>query len=122
MEGDESMVVANEKSKSHSEQDKMVESGIPVNTKTFFNFSKGERDRYENKEGVKYSVLGMVSHEMQHQYDYDQGNMKDATRAIPRADRPQEKRAVQNENRARKLEGLPMRTTYGGVKIKFNNK
>jgi len=45
--------------------------------------------------------------------------MKDAVDNVRGAYRPQEIRAVKNENRARKIEFLPIRTTYGGIKIKF---
>jgi hypothetical protein len=37
----------------------------------------------------------------------------------PSAKSPQEVRAVRNENRIRKIMGLPLRITYNGVKIKF---
>ena len=60
--------------------------------------------------------MSIVTHEMQHQYDYDQGNQADSVGKTG-ASSPTEQRAVKNENRARKAEGLPKRTTYGGVKI-----
>ena len=59
---------------------------------------------------------------MQHSYDYEKGNMKpdiDARYILPKANRPQEQRAVINENRARKIEQLPLRKTYGGIKINY---
>jgi hypothetical protein len=99
--------------------DQPVLEGKPVKTFTLFDFSPGQKKNYESKEGVNYSEFGMIVHEMQHQYDFDQCKMKDAVDNVRGAYRPQEIRAVKNENRARKIEFLPIRTTYGGIKIKF---
>ena len=53
---------------------------------------------------------------MMHEYDFDTGNEKDDTK-IANADNPVEVRAVRNENRARKIEHLKKRLTYGGYPI-----
>jgi RHS repeat-associated protein len=119
IEGKNNQVIAWEKDKSYTEQDQMVSEGKPVNTLTRYNFSQEYKDIFKRDEGVEDSDLSIVAHEMQHQFDYDRGQMKDATYTFPKANRPQEIRAVKNENRARQIEGLPRRTTYEGVKIKF---
>ncbi|RYF23507.1 MAG: RHS repeat-associated core domain-containing protein [Flavobacteriales bacterium] len=86
--------------------------GIPdekgrIGTQTEFDFSKNEKGE---------SDLTVVSHELRHQYDNDIGNTKDNEKVNSAKD-PAEIRAVNNENRARKIEGLPKRTTYGGKEI-----
>jgi len=53
---------------------------------------------------------------MQHSYDLDQGQDADDQDQNTAKD-PSEIRAVNTENRARKIEGLKKRTTYGGEKI-----
>ena len=104
--------------RSHTEDDKMISEGKPVKTRTVFDFSDYRKENWEKSNGVKFSEFGTVVHEMQHQYDYDQGNMKD--RLLPSsAKSPQEIRAVRSENKARNMEHLPLRTKYGGVAIKF---
>lgn len=95
--------------------------GIPdekggVGTQTEFDFSQKQKAVFEKSEGVKNSDLSIVTHEMRHQYDNDIGNMKDNSENNTAND-PAEIRAVANENRARKSEGLQTRTTYGGEKI-----
>jgi RHS repeat-associated protein len=119
VERNSNQVIAWEKDISYTEQEQMVSEGKPVNTLTRYNFSQDNKDIFKREEGVENSNLSIVAHEMQHQFDYDQGRMKDATHTFPKANRPQEIRAVKNENRVRQIEGLPRRTTYGGVKIKF---
>jgi hypothetical protein len=119
VEGKWNQVIAWEKNINYTEQDQMVSEGKSVNTLTRYNFSQEKKDIFKRDEGVENSDLSIVVHEMQHQFDYDQGQMKDATYIFPKANRPQEIRAVKNENRARLIEGLPRRTTYGGVIIKF---
>jgi RHS repeat-associated protein len=101
---------------SASRAEKNVKSGNPVSTSTILDFSKETRDEFKKVEGVEDSDVSLISHEMQHQSDYDTGNMKDATYP-PSSESPQEIRAVNNENRARAIEGLKKRTTYGGEKI-----
>lgn len=53
---------------------------------------------------------------MQHQYDLDQGTNTDDQDDNSAKD-PSEIRAVNNENRARQIEHLKKKTTYGGVEI-----
>ncbi|WP_260141710.1 RHS repeat domain-containing protein, partial [Elizabethkingia anophelis] len=67
------------------------------------------------------SDLTTTVHEMFHQFDYDINNafgIKDSDRQS--ANSSAEQRAVKFENRARKLEGLKERKTYGGKKINPN--
>jgi hypothetical protein len=101
---------------SASKAEKNIKNGIPVGTSTILDFSKEARDEFKAVEGVENSDVSLISHEMQHQYDYDIGNMKDA-KYPPSAESPQEIRAVKNENRGRTIEGLKKRKTYGGEEI-----
>ena len=97
-----------------------MEGSPGVGSKTIYNFrSKNEKERFEKTEGVPLTDLSLVSHEMQHQYDKDTGNQADATNYND-ADNPSEQRAVKTENEARKLEGVPLRTTYGGERVNPN--
>lgn len=70
-------------------------------------------------EGVPTSDFVEVVHEMRHQYDRDIDNNSDSKGGAD-ASNPMEQRAVKAENEARKLEGLPLRTTYGKVKVNPN--
>jgi len=111
----------------NSEIDKKVRDGESVGTLTSFNFSDSEKRRFEEIEKIPSSTLSTVVHEMQHQYDYETGNMKDEVQWKDQMKRqgisirnnkhlsPTEKRAVSNENRVRKSQYK--RTTYGGKKI-----
>ena len=86
----------------------------PIGTQTFWDFSSERKDDLKESDGVDFTDLDIVTHEMRHQYDFDTGNMSDnhSSSAID----PAEIRAVNNENRARKIEGNKMRTKYGGKK------
>ncbi|WP_307427477.1 RHS repeat-associated core domain-containing protein, partial [Chryseobacterium sp. MDT2-18] len=89
-------------------------------SQTIYNFtSKFENDRFEKSEGIATSDLSTVAHEMQHQYDKEINNQSDATNDA-NAQNPSEQRAVKTENEAREIEGLPLRTTYGGEPITPN--
>ena len=100
-----------------SETETKIKSGTSIGTSTTFNFSNESKEIFQKSEGVPNSDLSTVSHELQHQYDYDQGKMADSYKKQPNANDPGEIRAVNTENRARKLEGLEKRTTYGGEPI-----
>ncbi len=100
-----------------SEDNKTISEGKGIGTQTQFDFSEQSKKDLKESTGVPNSDFTTVAHEMQHQYDYDTGNMKDSQNVSGAKD-PTEKRAVNNENRARKIEKLPKRTTYGGEKIK----
>jgi hypothetical protein len=102
--------------KGASEVKKMVKKGDSVGTETILDFSKESKADFEKTEGIKESDLSIVTHEMQHQYDYDQGKMTDNT-GEHNAKNPAEIRAVKNENHGRATEGLAKRTTYDGEKI-----
>jgi hypothetical protein len=101
---------------SASRAEKNVKNGIPVGTSTILDFSKEARDEFKEVEGIDDSDLSLTTHEMQHQYDFDQGKNADDEEQNTAKD-PSEIRAVNNENRARAKEGLKKRTTYGGEKI-----
>lgn len=82
--------------------------GKPASTQTEYDFDV----KYE---GGK-SDLGVVAHEMRHQFDHDIGNMQDRSDNDNASD-PEEIRAVYNENLARKIEGKEPLSSYGGEKI-----
>jgi hypothetical protein len=82
--------------------------GMPANTQTEYDFDV----KYE---GTK-SDLGVVVHEMRHQFDHDIGNMQDNARGSDEKD-PAEIRAVYNENLGRAVDKKEPLTTYGGKPI-----
>jgi RHS repeat-associated protein len=91
-----------------------------VGSQTIYNLtSKEENARYKEIEGIPSTDLATVAHEMQHQFDKEIDNQGDATNQND-ADNPSEQRAVKTENEARKIEGSPIRKTYGGRKITNN--
>jgi RHS repeat-associated protein len=116
-EGERNTVRAWELDKTISEQQKMISEGKAVNTRATFNFSEDLKKKYKESTGIENSDFTTVAHEMQHQYDYDQGKMSDANGKG--AKDPSEIRAVKNENRARKIENLPLRTKYSEEDIEF---
>jgi hypothetical protein len=82
--------------------------GKPASTQTEYDFDL----KYE---GEKID-LGVVAHEMRHQFNHEIGNMHDKSDNDDASD-PEEIRAVYNENLARKIEGKEPMSTYGGDKI-----
>ncbi len=113
-DGDGSGVKPFESGKLQSETKKMVEDGIPVGSVTYLDFSKESKDKFKKTEKVESTDLTLVTHEMQHQYDDDQGTNTDSYININTEENPAEIRAVNNENIVR---GEEKRTTYGGKKI-----
>ena len=100
-----------------SEGDALIKEGKGVGTQTQFDFSEEGREDFERTEGVSNSDFTTVTHELQHQYDYDKGNMAKDQDTTSSAKDPSEIRAVNLENRARKIEKLKQRTKYGGEDI-----
>lgn len=92
-----------------------AERGNPTGTRTILSLSEHfvEKDLL----GTNETTLG---HELRHAYDYEKGKMKGLThdKRNNTSESPKEIRAVGFENRIRKAMGLPLRTTYGGKKIK----
>jgi hypothetical protein len=121
-QGDENKVAAGKSpevgssSTTKTEDKRKVEAGEGIGTTTTFNLSDEEKSRVENKTGVEHSDASIVAHEMQHQYDYDRGNMKDS-QGVSGAKSPAEIRAVNTENRMRQANGSEMRTKYRGESI-----
>lgn len=107
--------VSNLSIQNHKSTEK-VKNNEGVDTRTTHNFTAESKEDFQKSEGIPNSNLTTVTHEMRHQYDYDQGKMADSVDKSGAED-PAEKRAVESENVARKIDGLPKRTTYGGVKI-----
>ncbi len=83
---------------------------------TLYDFSPESKKRFKETAGVKNSHLSIVTHEMSHQIDEDNGNTADDQYPNSASD-PSEIRAVHTENKARIIDGLPLRTNYGGEKI-----
>ena len=104
-------------SKSVKDSQEKIKNGIPIDTQTTFNFSDDVKNELEKSIGVPESDLTIVSHEMGHQYDYDQGKNGDSFGIPASSESPTEIRAVNTENKARKIENLPKRTKYGGREI-----
>ena len=100
-----------------SDKEKKVKEGVPVDTQTSYNFSDATKKRLAELQGVPDDDLSIVTHEMSHEYDYDQGQNGDSVGVPASAQSPTEIRAVKTENKARKMNGLPKRTTYGGEAI-----
>lgn len=98
--------------KTNEEMEQMEKDGVPMGTITVLNFSKESQDEFQDNNGVEKTPLTTVTHEQQHQYDYNQGTMTDNDRS-KKAKNPAEKRAINNENRVRK----DKRTTYGGENV-----
>lgn len=93
-----------------------VMKGEGISTTTNFDFSG---DSYAD--GTEKSNYTTTAHEVQHQYDFDQGKMADAYdkngQVKGDAKSPAEKRAVYNEDKAREQEGFNKRRTYGGQSV-----
>jgi len=113
----ESSVAAGDSWTPQSDIDKIVGEGKGIGTWTYFNFSEEHLKEFKEIDGVDINFSEIVAHELQHQYDNDTGNMKDSQN-VSGAKSPAEKRAVNNENRMRKINKSEKRTTYGGKKIK----
>ena len=81
---------------------------------TTANFGDLTNPKLEN--GTDVTNYTTVAHEVQHQYDYDQGNMGDSYdkngKLINGQNSPAEQRAIKNEDVARDQEGLNRRLTY----------
>jgi Mlc titration factor MtfA (ptsG expression regulator) len=84
--------------------------GEGIGTYTKYNFSN---DKYEN--GLKKNSSTVIAHEVQHQFDFDQGNMKDSydkNGKYMKAKAPAEQRAIKNEDLFRKQDNLDLRREY----------
>jgi RHS repeat-associated protein len=109
--GEGSGVMSYESTKTLSETQKMVNNNLSVGTQTMLDFSQEWKTYFKEQNGIEATDMTTVTHEMQHQYDYDQGKMSDSNGKG--AKNPAEIRAVKNENRIREIEKLPKRTKYG---------
>jgi RHS repeat-associated protein len=96
----------------------------PSGSLTLLNFSKEEKDRLEEPGTTRDTDFDIVTHEMAHAYDKDQGNTADDESPNTEKD-PSEIRATFFENLARKMEkNANQRRKYGGKDIeksKLNN-
>lgn len=91
-----------------------AKKGISQGTTTTWDLSKRGLDAF--KDECEMNVMSMVSHEMQHQFDFEIGNAGDDT-GVSNEKNPVEIRATNNENRGRAISGLKPKTTYRGKKI-----
>lgn len=93
--------------------------GEKASTLTALNLSKERLVELGRKEKIKFTEGVIIVHEMQHQYDYDIGNMKDFSDegGYGTAKSAHEIRAVYLENMMRKMLKLPKRNTYNGIII-----
>ena len=112
-----SKVNAGTKGTTVSQDEANIKAGIGIGSTTQFSMSKEEKAKLKNNEGVAITDSEIVAHEMQHQYDYDTGNMADGHFDANSASNPSEIRAVNNENRMRKVNSSEQRTTYNGQPI-----
>lgn len=94
-----------------------VKEGKSVGTSKHLDLSESAKQTFKKQNGVESSDMSTVSHEMQHMYDYDIGNMADHKESS--AEDPAEKRVVKTENVAREIEGLQEKTKYGDKIIKY---
>jgi hypothetical protein len=108
-----SVVVGYKEGKTVSEVEAMRANGESVGSQTLLNFSQEAKDEFMKNQGIPNSDFSTAAHEMQHSHDNEIGNMFDNT-PLPadQNNNPAEKRAVGNENRARRIEGLPNRDSY----------
>jgi hypothetical protein len=93
-----------------SEAKEKAINGEGIGTTTKYEFS----GKLSN--GLKSTNYTTVAHEVQHQFDFDQGNMKDAYdkdgNLIKGDANPAEQRAMKNEDFARDQEKLDRRRNY----------
>ena len=96
-----------------TEDSKKAKAKIGMGTTAQFNLSDKHKSDLKKSTGIEHSDMSIIAHELQHQSDYDQGNMSDSHdyKGSPQND-PGEARAVKNENRARKIEDLEERKKY----------
>lgn len=122
--GESGVTVLGTLGESQDEINTRIENGESLPTSIKLNFSDEAKSEFCKIEGVPSTDLNLVVHEMQHQYDYDKGNMKDQRKWLRdnkvntkgnRHNSPAEKRAVENENRVRTYKFK--RKTYGGKAI-----
>jgi hypothetical protein len=109
---------------STKELEKLVGKGIGLGTSTLYNFSKEDKENFQEVEGVPDSNFSTVAHELQHQYDFDQGNNADSQNIDSSSKDPAEIRAVFFENLVRKIDSKLKRERYGGdliEKAKLDN-
>ena len=110
--GDGSFVKPYSKKLTSITEDKQtIKKGKPIGTETYLDLTTKAKKDFEEQQGIPSSDLTTIAHEMQHQYDYDTGNMADSIDLLG-ANSPAEQRAVKNENRARIIEYLPKRQNY----------
>lgn len=96
-----------------------MSGGAKSSTQTVLNLSEERLAELKKKDKVKFTESVIIVHEMQHQYDFDIGNMKDFSDegGYGTAKSAHEIRAVYLENMMRKILKLPKRNTYNGIII-----
>jgi len=96
-----------------SEAKSAAQKGEHIGTTTVYGDLSKDKLKNTKAGDTNYTV---VAHEVQHQYDYDQGNMKDSWdkngEKIKGQKSPAEQRAMKNEDKAREQENLKQRRIY----------
>ena len=96
-----------------SEAKSAAQKGEGIGTTT--KFGNLSNTQLENSDVGKTNYT-TVAHEVQHQYDYDQGKMKDSFdkegELIKGQNSPADQRAMQNEDKAREQQNLQQRRIY----------
>jgi len=77
-----------------------------LDTLTTLNFSEKAQKKLEASTGVPRTHFTTIVHEMKHQVDNDKEEMTDDTSVTSSITSSAEIRAVNTENRARKIEGV----------------
>jgi len=66
-----------------------------------YNFDESLKEDFQKQHGVTKTDESTVAHELQHQYDYEIGNMADSYGKKNSNNKPSEMRAVRNEDISR---------------------
>ena len=103
----------NEFDSSKTTKEKIM-NGESVGTIASFNFDENLKDDFQKKHGVTKTDESTVAHELQHQYDYEKGKMKDSYGKESNNNNPAEMRAVRNEDVTRKKSNIGKRVDYDG--------
>ena len=88
--------------------------GISVGSTTAFNFDEGLKEDFLESQGVPKPDETTVAHELQHQYDFETGNMTDSYGKKGDNSNPAEMIAVRNEDIVRKELKIGKRFDYEG--------
>lgn len=103
---------------SNKTTDEKIKKGMLIGSSTRYNFDKHLKKSFEEAHGVPKTDETTVAHELQHQYDFEIGNMKDSHGKENNNDNPSEMRGVKNEEIIRKKLNIGIRKDYDGKRDK----